>query len=123
MTRLLYASIIFIFILSACTGPDNTADDKPTSPGEFLVTQGTQLIKGDLRIGVIRVTPDSAMLAILIGSAPEEKVELKVGEEIVRDNYRIRNLETRVESLARFQPGSSNNYVKLEIKSSGEKDA
>ena len=124
MTRLFCAGIIFLFILTACNGPEsNTTNNKQASPNEFSITQGTQLNRGDLHIGVIRVTPESAMLALLIGSAPEEKIELKVGEEIVRNIYHIKNLETHADSSVRFLPGSSQSYVRLEIKSSGGEDA
>lgn len=126
MARLWITISFFVIFLVACEAQSDgkgieTVDvsaPQNASPNVHRITQGTQLIRGDLRIGVVRVSSDAVILAIIVGSAKAETVEVKVGDEIVRGKYHISNLGTNKDYfvLPWSPPGSDKSYVRLEIK-------
>ena len=133
MMKALFVSVLLLLLIAACgKAPEGTSQDaqqsidegmtKDAAPDEYLVKQGTVLPLSGLRIGIINVEPDAAWLSLLAADTPEERVRLKVDEDIVHGRYRIRNLETYEDTSVGVwtPPGGDKSYVRLKIAQSEE---
>ena len=103
--------IAIILLMAGCTEPE------PTGPDIFSVAQGTQLNRGDLRIGIHSVTEESAALVVRIESLNlTERVVLGIGEEKEVGEYVIKNLGTKKYFLGGLKPGAPSGSVRLQVK-------
>ena len=124
VNRLLGFGIVFVALLFfGCISPDNnnTANNSGndtinhTSNYDGLtIKQSTVGRFGNLSIGVVSVQSDSATISVWDGSE-EQTFSLNLGENVVFKGYSITNIETYVSPIVAVMPGSSEDFVTLNI--------
>ena len=108
-------AVFFSLLFFGCVVQDNITDTNPAINSEGLtIKQSTVGRFGDLSIGVVSVQNDSARISAWIGS-DSQTFDIAVGEEISFQEYLIKNLEVYVSPVVAVMPGSSEDYVTLNI--------
>ena len=129
---IIIACFALLFIVTGCatlSNPTGSIENEPLSAcdgtecntEEYSVSQGTVLRHGDLSIGIISTTSDTAFLDIMVASTGEnQKIKLNEGEEISIENYLIKNVESEQNILPSFMPGQPSGQVILRISKKNE---
>lgn len=118
-----YLGIILLTLFVVGCAPQPIVDAESAAPGQDIVTvaQGTQYRRGNLRIGVVSVSENEAILAVIVDPTDPSQMQnnivretIAVGEETNAGGYRIKNRKT-APRIGGFMSGQSSGSVTLEI--------